>query len=311
MVRLLLGCTRWRVGLLNGRESDSWAGGRWRSGVGWMLLGGGRWRVLLLLLRNGRRRRWVRRRVVMRLRVIVRRTVITRRRRVGVRRTRSDRFHDEEKKQPCGQGWKVGLPVGGGEGADRRPQTADDRRGTRAQDGLSGAAHMSKASGRHSRAGHRREGRLKLRLRRRLCSEVAGEWIGGGLTDVWWCRRGAGQGNGHALRETQAQAQAQALRSQRQSYGMHARRGGTRCAATSRAKELISSLTPLARAASAVPAGRPRGATSDAIRSWMCVDSWSVSVTGASTADRCPVHRHFESAAKPIPPALPIFCHGI
>jgi hypothetical protein len=32
-------------------------------------------------------------------------------RRLGVWRTRSDRFHDERKMQPCGQGWSMGLPV--------------------------------------------------------------------------------------------------------------------------------------------------------------------------------------------------------
>ena len=90
-VVLLMLLLRWRLLLLRRM------GGR---GVLWLLL----LRMLLLYWR----RRWLRmgwRVVVLRLVLVVRwwRTMVTMRR-LGVWRTRSDRFHDERKMQPCGQG---------------------------------------------------------------------------------------------------------------------------------------------------------------------------------------------------------------
>ena len=127
VVRLLLRRTRRRVGLLDGWKRRPSLGRRrwwrrWMAGVMLLvllrrrlllLLGGmgGRGVLRLLLLRMlllDRLRWWLRmgwRVVVLRLVRVVRwwRTVFTMRR-LGVWRTRSDRFHDEKKMQPCGQG---------------------------------------------------------------------------------------------------------------------------------------------------------------------------------------------------------------
>lgn len=124
VVRLLLRRTRLRIGLLlDGRQ-------RWTRRLmgSVVLLVLRRWRrpllrgmrrrgVLLLMVLDGRRRRrrWLRVGgclvVVLGLGIVGWwRTVVTRRG-LGVGRTRSDRFHDERKMQPCGQGWSMGLPV--------------------------------------------------------------------------------------------------------------------------------------------------------------------------------------------------------
>lgn len=127
VVRLLLRRTRWRVGLLDRwkRRTSLSRWWWWRRMARVMLLVRLRRRLLLLLLRGmggrgvlwllllrmlllDRRRRWLRmgcRVVVLRLVWVVRwrRTMVTMRR-LGVWRTRSDRFHDERKMQPCGQG---------------------------------------------------------------------------------------------------------------------------------------------------------------------------------------------------------------
>lgn len=128
VVRLLLRRTRRRVGLLDGWKrrpslGRRWWRRRWMAGVMLLvllrrrlllLLGGmgrrGVLRLLLLrmLLLDGRRRWWLRmgrRVVVLRLVRVVRRwrTMVSVQR-LGVWRTRSDRFHDERKMQPCGQG---------------------------------------------------------------------------------------------------------------------------------------------------------------------------------------------------------------
>lgn len=142
VVRLLLRRTRLGIGLLlNGRQR--WTRRRMGSVVllvlrwRWrrpLLRGMGRRGVLLLVVLDWRRR-WLR--VGWCLVVVLgwgivgwRRTVVTRRG-LGVRRTRSDRFHDERKMQPCGQGWSMGLPVeetigGRGQAGERELERVDE-----------------------------------------------------------------------------------------------------------------------------------------------------------------------------------------
>ena len=202
VVRLLLGRRGGWVGLLlDGRERN--AGRRWRRCVGGMLL-------LLLLLLLGRRRRlllvlhgsrWRRRRrvgrvVVLGLRVVGRwRSVVTGRR-LCVGRAGSDRFHDERKMQPCGQGWCLGLPAGqtiGGARAGRRPGGY----GQQWQLGL--AATGGRSSGTSKREARTGEGGGRVAVGSAWCGLLAGwcavrgAWVRGARSEVLvlWARKAA------------------------------------------------------------------------------------------------------------------------
>jgi hypothetical protein len=142
--------------------------------------------LLMLLLDRGRRRWWLRmgcRVVVLRLVMVLRwwRTMVTMRR-LGVWRTRSDRFHDERKMQPCGQGWSMGLPfeetIGG------RGQTGEQVKGTGGRSYV--VRHMSKTGRRLGQAtsGGRAQartadgmggGKARAWARTRMCAGLVGE----------------------------------------------------------------------------------------------------------------------------------------